>query len=244
MAIDQATKLTYQEKRASRYSSLDYMQEVFCFGDWRGKKVLVVGCEQGIDAVEFAMHGVRVTAIDTDDDAIALTKDLANEAGVALSAIKVPIQRIPYKDETFDCVYCFGLLSHLPDAEKALSEINRSLKMGGTIMAMVFHRDSLFYAYSIAYLQGRKVERGILLPFGSLHDAELLAEHFKNAEGYPYTKVYTKDETRELFEGWFTDVSVKVCYNTIDVIEERKVKLGIEDRYELGWHLVVKGKKS
>lgn len=38
-------------------------------------------------------------------------------------------------------------------------------------------------------------------------------------------------------------VAVTVRYNVIDTDEQRKVKMGLDDKWELGWHLVVKAKK-
>jgi hypothetical protein len=34
-----------------------------------------------------------------------------------------------------------------------------------------------------------------------------------------------------------------VHYNVIDLEEQRKVKVDVPDKYELGWHLVVKAVK-
>jgi len=59
----------------------------------------------------------------------------------------------------------------------------------------------------------------------------------------PYTKAYTKQEAIDLFSKYFKDVKISVHYNVIDLPEQRKVKLGISDEYELGWHLVVKAVK-
>lgn len=233
-------KWSYEQKRAFRYGLQDYMHESFGFEKWNGKRVLDYGCGSGIDSVEFARNGAIVTAVDITDNAMSLTKALAEEAGVRLIVLKVNGQAIPFKDETFDCIYSFGCLHHIPDAERTLKGMHRVLKIGGTIMAMLYHRDSLLFAYSIAYLHGL-TSPWMLNKFNLI---KLTSQYSERIEGCPYTKAYTKDEARELFERHFTDVSVEVHYNVIDTPEQRKVKLGIEDKWELGWHLVVKGRKG
>jgi ubiquinone/menaquinone biosynthesis C-methylase UbiE len=52
---------------------------------------------------------------------------------------------IPFKESVFDCIYCFGVLHHIPEVEKDLAEIKRILKPGGQVMAMLYNRDSLLY---------------------------------------------------------------------------------------------------
>ncbi len=48
---------------------------------------------------------------------------------------QIDAQEIPYPDETFDIVIANHMLYHVPDREKALSEIKRVLKKGGHLIA-------------------------------------------------------------------------------------------------------------
>ena len=242
-------KWSYEQKREFRYELQDYMHDVFGFDRWAGQKVLEVGCGSGIDSMEFARNGAIVTATDITDNAVGLTKSLAKELGLSVKVVQASADKLPFKDDTFDLLYSYGTLHHIPDVDKAMSEIHRVLKPGGTVMAMVYNRNSLLYAYSIIYLHG--ILHGIgdswlmgsLLGNTLLTEDELTAKYSERIEGCPYTKVYTKDEARELFERWFGDVGVSVHYNVVDTPEQRKVKFDIDNKWELGWHLVVKGKK-
>lgn len=234
-------KWSYEQKRKFRYKLQDYMHKAFKFQEFSGKKVLEVGCGSGIDAIEFARAGALVTATDITDNAIELTKSLANEAGVKVKVIKAPADKVPSKDNSFDCVYSYGVLHHIYWVDDALKEMYRVLKPKGTIMAMLYHRDSLLYAYSILYWHGLRADEPIAMPHWR---DDLLSRYSERIEGCPYTKVYTKSEAKELFERFFKDIEVSVYYNVIDTPQQRKVKLGISDKYELGWHLVVKGIKQ
>jgi ubiquinone/menaquinone biosynthesis C-methylase UbiE len=230
-------KWSYERKREFRYSLQDYMHEVFRFSEWKGKKVLEIGCGSGVDAAEFARNGAIVTATDLTRNAVNLTADLARETGLNINAIQTSATCLPFPDSSFDCVYSFGVLHHIPDIEAVLSEIRRVLKKGGMLMAMLYNRDSLLYAYSIIYRHGI---RGGLLLNGDCTEQQLVSRYSERNEGCPYTKAYTKVEAKDLFSKYFDNVEVTTRYNVIDTDEQRKIKLGLDDRWELGWHLVVK----
>jgi len=238
-------KESYEARRAWRYGLQDYMHGAFGFDRWVGKKVLEIGCGSGIDSMEFAHNGALVTATDMTDNAVGLTRALAKELVLSVEVVQAPADNLPFENRTFDMVYCYGVLHHIPDVDKAMAEIHRVLKPGGTVMVMLYHKNSLLYAYSIIYLHGIR-ERwllGSLLGNTLLTENELTARYSERIEGCPYTKAYTKEEARELFERWFSDVQISVHYNVIDMPEQRKVKLVVDDKWELGWHLIIKGVK-
>ena len=229
----------YDEKRRFCYELQDYMHEVFEFDKWEGKRLLEIGCGSGIDTMEFARHGAQVTATDITENAIALTDELARETGLPVKTIQASALKLPFADDSFDCVYSYGVLHHFPDIEIALAEIRRVLVPGGTVMAMLYHRDSLLHAYSIIYRHGI---RDGLLAGGDLSESELTSRFSERYEGCPYTKVYSKAEALALFSGFFDDVSAEVRYNVVDTDGQRKVKLAVDDRWELGWHLIIRAR--
>lgn len=231
-------KVSYEEKRRFRYSLQDYMHETFGFDKFAGQRVLEVGCGAGIDSAEFARNGASVVSTDFTGSAVQLTGELFREAGLNAQVVQANATALPFPNDSFDCVYSFGVLHHIPAIDQALSEIKRVLTPGGLVMAMLYHRDSLLYGYSIVYLRG--IKEG-LLP--ELTVDELLARFSERREDNPYTKVYTKQEAHDLFSRYFQSCSVEVRYNVIDLPQQRKVKLGISDNYELGWHLIVKARK-
>lgn len=231
-------KLSYEEKRNFRYSLQDYMHGTFRFADFAGKTVLEVGCGAGIDSAEFARNGAMVTSTDLTRRGAELTRDLLQEISLPVRVIQCDTKNLPFKNESFDCIYSFGVLHHFPEIEAALAEIHRVLKPGGQVMVMLYHRDSLLYAYSIIYWRGLKEGK-----LGPLTPEQLLSLYSERNEGCPYTKAYTKYEAKNLFSKWLKGVTVEVHYNVIDLPDQRKVKVDVPKRYELGWHLIVKAVK-
>jgi ubiquinone/menaquinone biosynthesis C-methylase UbiE len=229
---------SYEQKRNFRYSLQDYMHDTFKFEDFNGQKVLEIGCGAGIDSAEFARNGALVTSTDFTERSVQSTKELLTEANLPVNVMQADATNLQFDDNTFDCVYSFGVLHHIPNIEKALSEIKRVLKPGGRIMVMLYHKNSLLYGYSIVYLRGIEEQQ-----LEKLSIDELLAKYSERKEDNPYTRVYTKEEAGELFSRYFKSCITEIRYNVIDLPEQRKVKLDVPDEYGLGWHLIVKAVK-
>jgi ubiquinone/menaquinone biosynthesis C-methylase UbiE len=208
-----------------RYQLQDYMENVIGFKRYKGKKVLEVGSGSGLDSVEFARNGALVWAVDSSDLAIKETLRTIDEAQDQLpsrpAVRKAEADSLPFSPETFDLVYCFGVLHHLKNPKAAIKEFARVLKPDGECIAMVYHKDSLLYAYSIEHLG---------LPF----------ERAGTPEG---TIAYTIQEATALFENDFRNAYASAHYQVIDTPEQRKVKLNIEPSLGLGWHIVVRARK-
>jgi len=231
-------KLSYTQKRDFRYKLQDYMQEVFRFADFRGKKVLDLGCGAGIDSVEFARHGAIVTSLDFSKTAVRLTKELFEEAGVRGHVVLGDAENLRFPDESFDCVYSFGVLHHIPDVRPVLMEIVRVLKRHGTFMGMVYNSDSLMHAMLL--LRACNVREKYL----GVSIEDLAGRMTERVFGVDYSKLYTKGEAMELFSQYFVNVTVETHYNVIDTDCRRKLKFDLEDKNaDFGWHLTIRGEK-
>lgn len=208
---------SFEQRRRMRYELQDYMKDAIRFEEWDEKKVLEVGCGAGIDAVEFARNGAMVTATDLNEEAIMETEHSFLEANARGYVRQADPRRLPFDNETFDLVYCFGVLHHIKFPRPIVKEFHRVLKRGGTCISMLYNKDSLLYAYSIEHMK----------------------MSFERVPGVPDTKAYTKQEAKNLFRA-FKSVSALSFYNVIDTAQKRKVKLNIPDDLQLGWHLILR----
>jgi ubiquinone/menaquinone biosynthesis C-methylase UbiE len=98
------------------------------------KEVLEIGCGRGIGVeVIFQQFGAaRVTAVDIDPRMIDLARRrLSSIAPHRLNLAVGSATAIPASDESFDAVFDFGILHHVPEWQKAVREIARVLRPGG-----------------------------------------------------------------------------------------------------------------
>ncbi len=66
--------------------------------------------------------------------------------------VKADICDLPFEDNSFDLVFCNHVLEHIPDDKKAMSELHRVLKKGGTGIFQVpqdLERETTYEDFSI-----------------------------------------------------------------------------------------------
>jgi len=121
-----------------------------------GAVVLEIGCGRGAGArlIRRAFAPALMHAQDLDIEMIQKAgRYLGGESGKDISLSVADSIRIPFKDQSFDAVFDFGVLHHVPDWQAALTEIRRILKPGG-----IFYVEELYPA-----LYGNFITRHILL---------------------------------------------------------------------------------
>jgi ubiquinone/menaquinone biosynthesis C-methylase UbiE len=94
-------------------------------------KILDVGCGTGALMKELRPFG-NVYGLDFSEEAIHFCKQ-RGEKNLFLGSIT----KIPFPDNYFDAVVALDVLEHVEDDTKALSEIRRVLKNGGTAVIFV-----------------------------------------------------------------------------------------------------------
>ncbi|OLF15722.1 class I SAM-dependent methyltransferase [Actinophytocola xanthii] len=152
--------------------------------DWRGKRVLEIGLGQGAESEQLIRRGARWSGLDLTAESVERvrarlrTRELPHDALKQGSALS-----IPYPDNSFDYVFSHGVLHHIPDIHTAQAEIRRVLRPGGTLVAMLYARDSLNFQVSI-----RLVRRAVLAAAYPLRRtrmagrSDMLRAHLANAE--------------------------------------------------------------
>src|SRR2546426_1063304 len=74
---------------------------IFDYERYRGRPVLEIGCGMGCMAMNWAMHGARVTAVDLNPVAVAQTRRRFDLLGQAAVIQQADSRRLPFMDESF-----------------------------------------------------------------------------------------------------------------------------------------------
>ena len=105
----------------------------------RGRDVLEVGCGTGLILEKLASFSNRAEGVDLSPGMLAL----ARERG--LTVREGSATELPFEDNSFDVVVSFKVLAHVPEIERALSEMARVCRPGGHIVAELYNPWSLRY---------------------------------------------------------------------------------------------------
>jgi len=98
-----------------------------------GKAVLEVGCGTGLVLDRIAEFAGSAKGIDLSPGML----EKAKERG--LDVCEGSATELPFDDNTFDVTCSFKVLAHIPDIEKALSEMARVTKPGGMVLAELYN---------------------------------------------------------------------------------------------------------
>ena len=113
-------------------------------GDVRGKKILEVGCGEGVVSVQLAYCGAQVKGIDISGASINVARRRAALNGVEVEfSVENVVEAESLGKEEYDIVWCDLILHHLVDSlDKVICKIDRALKPEGLFIA----REPVAYA--------------------------------------------------------------------------------------------------
>jgi ubiquinone/menaquinone biosynthesis C-methylase UbiE len=98
-------------------------------------RVLEVGCGRGVGLSlllsEFGAAHVNGVDVDPRQAARALRRLRERYEG-RIDVRVASVEQLPFEDASFDAVFDFGILHHVPAWQSAVAEIGRVLKPGGT----------------------------------------------------------------------------------------------------------------
>ena len=106
------------------------------FGDPGDSVVLDAGCGYCTHAIRLAKRGFLVQAVDFSPAVLELAADNVKTNGLEarISLSRANIVALPFADGAFGRIVCWGVLMHVPEAEKAIAELIRVLSPGGTLI--------------------------------------------------------------------------------------------------------------
>jgi SAM-dependent methyltransferase len=93
------------------------------------RNLLVVGCGEGTEAAVLArFFDCSVVGIDIE----SAQDPFDHEAAYPARLIHMDARAMDFDDASFDLIYSFHALEHIPDHRRALREMSRTLRPGGT----------------------------------------------------------------------------------------------------------------
>lgn len=207
-----------------------------------GQEVLEIGLGFGTLGQNLAARGAVYHGADIAAGPVAMMRDRLrwlgrpdDEAVVQASALE-----LPWPDETFAFVVSIGCLHHTGDLPRAVSEVHRVLRPGGTAFVMLYNANS-FRQLRVAprsRLRGASAER-------------VRATYDSNAAGEaaPHTDFVSRRDVRRLF-GAFSNVRIEAQnFDTLSptiggrtIVIPRERLLGNVARF-LGLDLYIRARK-
>jgi len=108
------------------------------------KKILEVGCGQGIGEkiITKNFHPSEYYGIDLDEKMIKRAQKRKSSKRFFQTA---DVTNLPFDDASFDAVFDFGIIHHVPNWKDSLKEIKRVLKPGGEFLFEELSSDTWEY---------------------------------------------------------------------------------------------------
>lgn len=239
------TREFFDEIERHRYSEYaSWMPRLMGFENFRGARLLEVGCGMGTDLLQFSRGGARCVGIDLTPRSIEITQHRFKLYGADGAFMISDGEHLPFRDESFDVVYSNGVLHHTPDTEGAIREVHRVLRPGGVAKVMLYHRNSLNYWLEIV------VRRGLLgaefLRGRSAEEIMSRVIEYSDHGARPLVKVYSRKQARALFH-LFKNVTIDV--EQLTRAELRFLSPLVSDsmldrlRKRIGWNVIVTATK-
>jgi ubiquinone/menaquinone biosynthesis C-methylase UbiE len=187
-------------------------------------KVLELGCGNGL---LWRLNAKRVPGtweITLSDFSVGMIHDAKNTIGDSIKNITyevINIEHIPFEDHSYDLIIANNMLYHVPDRNKALSEIQRVLKKNGTFYATTF---SKYYMKEmkeiISEYRAKPVKENAtndLIQNFSIEDGgEQLKKYFNNIVLKPYDNILIINEAEPFINFIYSTVGIqrdKIIFN-------------------------------
>ena len=238
------TREFFDEVERHRYQEYaPWMPGVMGFNSFKGARLLEIGCGMGTDLLQFARGGAHVTGADLTPRSVEISKHRFRLYNMPGQFVVTDGERLPFADESFDVVYSNGVLHHTPGTERAVREVHRVLRKGGTAKVMLYHRNSMAYWGELFFRRG--ILGGELLRGRSMSEVMSRWVEISSADARPLVKVYSRQEARELFK-MFAEVRTEVEQMTkqeLRFLKNIPESLFLRLRRSIGWNVIITAKK-
>ncbi len=136
------------------------------------ERVLVVGCGDGTEAALIGdLLGAKVVGVDAEDR-------FHSSASARVELVVADARQLPFSDSSFDVVFSFHMLEHVPSPDHAIAEMRRVVRPGGGFWVGTPNRSRL-----LGYLGSRDATRREKLSWNIIDWRARLRGRFRNELG-------------------------------------------------------------
>ena len=104
----------------------------------KGKKILEVSFGNGYLMTQYARDDLNIYGIDYNEKMLEIASNKMLSKRISAKLSKANVEGLPFPDNTFDTVINTMAFTGYPDGDKAMSELKRVLKKGGTLLLVDF----------------------------------------------------------------------------------------------------------
>ena len=180
-------------------------------GEAKGCPVLDLGCGVGFWLVEFGNRGFQdLHGADLTPNSLEIARKRCDIYGIHARLSEQNAEKTEFDDGEFGHVNCLGVVHHTPNPGKAVAEIARIVRPGGTASISVYYKNLPIRAWPIfrpfakvfarlgAKLSGRGREK--IFELDSVDDIIRVYDGDENPIGIGYTKKEFVEELGKSFE--------------------------------------------
>jgi len=202
------TKLSIRIKFHTTYSINKQGFASWLFEQYRfaeNDTILELGCGNGGQwegRISDLPDGCKLTLSDFSDGMVEIVETKFSSHHEKVSVQKVDIQDIPFTDASCDILIANHMLHHVPDLNKALSEVKRVLKPSGRFYAATNGNGGLmeFLRHAVKIIDPETTAFSETLTFNLQNGEKILRRYFSSVEKFDYTDALAITKTQDLMD--------------------------------------------
>ena len=141
--IDSSLNFLYE-----RNKKYNFIKKYFKLNSFTGKIILDYGCGPGHDILNIALNSKfkKIYACDISHKIIKIAQSRCRLHKIKTSFhLLEKDKNIPFNNNYFDIINCNGVLQHIENDEKTLTQFKKILKKNGAIQIMIYNKNSIWF---------------------------------------------------------------------------------------------------